>query len=71
MDGSETRRTPEPASPARAAADAVLEKVAEVREEVKPHLRGWLHAGTVPLAIAAGTVLIVLSPDAKDRKSVV
>ena len=28
---------------------------------VKPHLRGWLHAGTFPLAVAAGIVLIVLA----------
>jgi hemolysin III len=29
---------------------------------VKPHLRGWLHAGMVPLALAAGIVLIALAP---------
>jgi hemolysin III len=29
---------------------------------VKPKLRGWLHAGTFPLALAAGIVLIWLSP---------
>jgi hemolysin III len=28
---------------------------------VKPHLRGWLHAGTFPVALAAGIVLVVLS----------
>ena len=28
----------------------------------KPKLRGWIHAGTFPLALAAGIVLIVLSP---------
>lgn len=28
---------------------------------IKPLLRGWLHAGTTPLAIAAGIVLIVLA----------
>lgn len=33
-------------------------------EEVKPKLRGWLHLGTAPLTLAAGIVLIVLSPDA-------
>ncbi|WP_372696932.1 hemolysin III family protein [Arthrobacter sp. JSM 101049] len=31
-------------------------------EEVKPHLRGWIHAGTAPLALAAGIVLVVLAP---------
>ncbi|MGH8970158.1 MAG: PAQR family membrane homeostasis protein TrhA [Actinomycetes bacterium] len=28
---------------------------------VKPHLRGWLHAGTFPLAVAAGIVLVTLA----------
>ncbi|GGF54185.1 DNA-binding protein [Marmoricola endophyticus] len=45
------------------AAEAVRERVAEV----KPHLRGWLHAATTPLALAAGIVLIVLSPTATTR----
>ena len=29
---------------------------------VKPRLRGWLHAGMFPLALAAGIVLIALAP---------
>ena len=29
---------------------------------LKPRLRGWLHLGTAPLILAAGIVLIVLSP---------
>ncbi|MGH3414953.1 MAG: PAQR family membrane homeostasis protein TrhA [Actinocrinis sp.] len=29
---------------------------------VKPKLRGWFHAGTFPLAVAAGIVLICLAP---------
>lgn len=36
-----------------AAADAAI--------ELKPSWRGWIHAGTFPVAIAAGVVLIVLS----------
>ncbi|MGH3371497.1 MAG: PAQR family membrane homeostasis protein TrhA, partial [Nocardioidaceae bacterium] len=31
---------------------------------LKPKLRGWLHAGTFPLATAAGIVLICLAPSA-------
>lgn len=31
-------------------------------EEIKPHLRGWIHAGTAPLALAAGIVLVVIAP---------
>lgn len=30
-------------------------------EEVKPTWRGWIHAATFPLAIALGTILIVLA----------
>jgi hemolysin III len=29
---------------------------------VKPKLRGWLHAGTTPLALGAGKVVIALAP---------
>lgn len=35
----------------------------------KPKLRGWLHAATSPLAIAAGIVLICLSPTAATKVS--
>ncbi|TDD13144.1 hemolysin III family protein, partial [Kribbella turkmenica] len=34
---------------------------------LKPKLRGWLHAGTFPLATAAGIVLICLAPGASAR----
>jgi hemolysin III len=51
-----------PRTPAQAA-DAVREKVAEV----KPKLRGMLHAAITPLALAAGIVLIALSPTLKTR----
>ena len=36
-------------------------------EDVKPKLRGWLHLGTVPAIVAAGAVLIALSPTAAAR----
>jgi hemolysin III len=39
----------------------------EMGQGVKPKLRGWLHAGTTPLALAAGIVLIVLSPTLTTR----
>ena len=52
---------------AHEAAEHVREKVHEVSEEVKPKLRGWLHAATTPLALAAGIVLIVLSPTLTTR----
>src|ERR671920_1449261 len=55
---------------AEAASDAserIGEHVREVIEEVKPRLRGWLHAATAPLALAAGVVLVVLSPTSTTR----
>lgn len=42
--------------------DAALIVMADKMAEVKPRLRGMLHLGSVPLVIAAGIVLIVLSP---------
>jgi hemolysin III len=49
------------------ATDRLGETVREAIHEVKPHLRGWLHAATAPLALAAGIVLVVLSPTATTR----
>ena len=42
--------------------DAALVVMADKMAELKPRLRGWLHAGSVPFVLAAGIVLIVLSP---------
>jgi hemolysin III len=52
---------------AHEAAEHAIERVREVKEEIKPKLRGWLHAATTPLALAAGVVLIVLSPTVATR----
>ena len=41
--------------------------VESVVAAVKPHLRGWLHAAMVPLAVAAGVVLIALAPTTSGR----
>ena len=49
------------------AADQVSDHVAAVLADIKPKLRGWLHAVTAPLTLAAGIVLIVLSPTASTR----
>lgn len=43
-------------------AEQAAEQVAAALAVVKPKLRGWIHAGTFPLAVAAGIVLIVLAP---------
>ncbi|MPZ95234.1 MAG: hemolysin III family protein [Propionibacteriales bacterium] len=57
-----------------AARDAVHDAVDESGERfhdavdhLKPKLRGWLHAGILPVAIAAGIVLVALSPNATSR----
>ncbi|GAA1104267.1 hemolysin III family protein [Nocardiopsis metallicus] len=52
-----TEDSPAASVPERAAAAA-----GDLLEAVKPRLRGWLHLGTAPLALAAGIVLVVLSP---------
>ena len=36
-------------------------------ETVKPRLRGWLHLGSLPLAVVAGVVLIGVSPSGASR----
>ena len=42
-------------APATSRVDAVL-------DPVKPHLRGWLHAGMAPISVVLGVVLVILSP---------
>jgi len=37
-------------------------RIREAAHQVKPRMRGWLHAATLPLSIAAGIVLVALSP---------
>ena len=52
---------------AQAVAHSVGQSVAHVVAEVKPKLRGWLHLVTAPLTLAAGIVLVVLSPTPSAR----
>jgi hemolysin III len=42
---------------------SVVEDVARL---VKPHLRGWLHAGTFPVALVGGIVLVALSDGTRE-----
>lgn len=39
----------------------IPQQIADQMEEIKPKLRGWIHAGTFPLAIALGILLIIVS----------
>jgi hemolysin III len=43
---------------------SATEAAAQALQHAKPKLRGWFHAGTFPLALAAGIVLIALAPTA-------
>ena len=47
--------------------ESVQHAIQDLKDEIKPHLRGWLHAVTSPLTIAAGIVLVVLSPTPMTR----
>jgi len=51
----------------RAGLDHLHEAVVELKADIKPRLRGWLHLATAPLTLAAGIVLISLSPTAATR----
>jgi hemolysin III len=52
---------------AQESAENLGEQLVSTLEEVKPKLRGWLHAVTSPLTVAAGIVLIALSPTPATR----
>jgi len=41
--------------------DAALIVMADKMAELKPRLRGWMHAGSIPFVLAAGIVLIFAS----------
>ena len=47
--------------------EAVGDAVSDAVAAVKPRLRGWLHAGMFPLAVAAGIVLICVAPTTEGR----
>jgi hemolysin III len=45
----------------------VRQELQETVQELKPRLRGWLHAATLPLSVAGGILLIALSPGGDAR----
>ncbi len=57
------------------ALDTAERRIGKVVEQfpvsVRPKLRGWLHLGAVPLAIALGVIAVVLAPAGAVRWSVV
>jgi hemolysin III len=54
-------------NPVNEAIRSGLDSLAETVAEVKPKLRGWMHLATAPLTLAAGIVLVALSPDSTTR----
>lgn len=44
-----------------------LDSLSDTLTDVKPKLRGWLHLSITPLTLAAGIVLVCLSPTAATR----
>ena len=44
-----------------------MEHLGHTLAEVKPKLRGWMHLAISPLILAAGIVLVALSPDTLSR----
>ena len=53
--------------PGGAATNTLVDQLVEVIDEAIPRLRGWLHLTAVPLALAAGVLLICLSPTGTPR----
>jgi len=53
-----------PPTPSAAPAGGHL---AETLSAAKPRMRGWLHAGSFPLVVAAGAVLVALAPTSASR----
>jgi hemolysin III len=60
MTSSSGERTPDDPGPLESAVDSAV-------RAVKPHLRGWLHAGTFPLAVVSGIVLVSLADGTRAR----
>jgi hemolysin III len=78
MTPPDADRPERPATVSGDAADAVRRTAQRVEDRfddatdrfvdaVKPRLRGWLHAGTFPLAVVAGIVLVALAPTGRAR----
>ncbi len=60
---SERSGTPEAIEP-------LHERLMDTVQEIKPRLRGWLHAGTTPLAFMSFLVMLVLADDLAVRVGV-
>ena len=61
--------TPPQDTPDPGRLEALETRVEAVIEQVKPRLRGWLHAGMTPVALVAGIVLVVLAGSTQGKVS--
>jgi hemolysin III len=60
-------------SPANGVGNAITDlsqRLSDVSDRAKPLLRGWLHAGALPTALAAGLALVILAPGGRARAAV-
>lgn len=57
-------RSSEPETPHLPLIEAAGDAIAEAAIEHKPTWRGWIHAGTAPLALIAGIVLVIVADGA-------
>lgn len=51
-------------------ADRLVEHTRELMHEVRPRLRGWVHAAWAPLALVGGVILLAWSPSPSARWAV-
>lgn len=51
--------------------DDLVDHVEDLVDHVKPHLRGWLHLGMVPVSLVLSVVLVALSPTTATRTAAV
>ena len=58
-----------PTGPDSGPLEALETRVEAALDHVKPRLRGWLHAGMTPLALAMGIVLVVLATTTEGKVS--
>lgn len=59
-----------PRTDLEATTDEVSDRIRDNLEEIKPKLRGWLHAGTAPLAFISFLVMMVIADDTLVRAGV-
>lgn len=61
--------TDDPATPDPGPLEVIESKVEAAIQQVKPRLRGWLHAGMAPVALVLGVVLVVLATTTEGKVS--